>query len=259
MKRLAAELSTLIVFALIIIFAGLYINGLSHNTLKDAALQKDLASMPNADAVRIALNDSGVQAYLANHTYESVGYDDFIYRIENNSNVSFANDMGFIDSPDVYDRVVILVTGNRSYMDTIQLLVTVDMTKKEVSIMQPVHMIAWVPEIHAIIPPGACWYHPMWQMGLDYIQVKPENSSAYVAIFSDDEFKRFRNGVSYNASVYDGGKFLWINTTNPFEGNTSDGKISPIYPGLGQNVTVQYYLVVKNTDKNRDITVDAGA
>lgn len=242
--------------AIILIAIGLYVfSGKSVNPIMSNQLQMGLVNMPNADAVRIALNDSEVQGYLANHTYSS---DNSVYNtftIENPSD--FANMYsisGYVNGPpDKYQRVAIRITGTRSYFDAVDLLLTVDMTEKKVVGIVPRHMIAWVPESHAVVPPGAYWYQQLSGYGLGSIDVLPNNSSVYIAVLTEDNFYRFMNGTSYIASVFDKNTSQWVNTTAPFTGTSSNGSL-PQNAGHSPTIT-NNYLVVKNGEKDTDITI----
>ena len=241
---------------LILVAVGLYVfSGKSVNPIMSNQLQMGLVSMPNADAVRIALNDSEVQGYLANHTYSS---DNSVYNtftIENASD--FANMYsisGYINGPpDEYQRVAIRITGTRSYFDAVDLLLTVDMTEKKVVGISPRHWIAYPPNGYAVIPPGAYWYHQFSGYGLGPIDILPNNSTIYTAVFTEDNFYRFMNGTSYIARVFDTNTSQWVNTTAPFTGTLSNGSL-PRNAWLSPTITNNYF-VVKNAEKDTDITI----
>jgi len=258
MRKLTMVLLSLVLLIIILILTCLFLFNVPHVARNDNTLQRDIANMSDADAVRIALNDTSIKEQLMNHTYDNSSFDNNIYRIENLSSENYGNTSGYLNSSDDYRQILILITGTRSYMDTIRLLITVDMTEQKVAVIHPIHMIASAPEIHAIIPPRAYWYHPT-NMGIESVSIEPENASAYVVAFSADEFARFKNGTPYNATVYDSGRPGWIWTTDAFSGNLSGVKIPYFYGAVVWANQSPYYLVVKNTGTNTDITVDAEA
>jgi hypothetical protein len=245
-----------ILLVLILIAVGLYVfSEKAVNPIMSDQLQNDLVSMPNSDAVRIALNDPEVQGYLANHTYSS---DNSVYNtftIENASGfANMYNISGYVNSPpDEYRRIAIRITGTRSYFDALDLLLTVDMTEKKVVGISPRHWIAWPPEGYAVVPRGAYWYHQFSGYGLGQIDVQPNNSIVYIAVFTEDNFYRFMNGTSYIASIFDRNTSQWVNTTAPFTGVSSNGSLPPdawLSPTITNN-----YLVVKNGEKDTGITI----
>ncbi len=258
MRKLAIILSSLVFITVILILICIFLFNVPRAVPSDNALQRDMANMSNADAVSIALNDTSIKEQLVNHTYDNSSFNNNIYRIENLSSENYGNTSGYLNSSNDYRQVLILITGTQNYMDTIRLLITVDMTEQKVAVIHPIHMIASAPGIHASIPPGAYWYHPTtW--GIGSVSVEPENASAYVAAFPADEFERFKNGTPYNASVYDSGKPGWVWTTNAFAGNVSGVNIPYLLTSVVSANQSPYYLVVKNAGSNMDITVYAEA
>ncbi|HTY92170.1 MAG TPA: hypothetical protein VMC84_13425 [Methanocella sp.] len=258
MKRLATFLIGLTVASTIVLVAYTFVYG-SGQPLSDPAIERAIRSMDNADSIRVALNDSGVREGIAGHRYDSSSYDDFIFRVENASNIT-PYDAGFVNVSGPLVRVTIFVTGNRSYMDSYHFYVVVDPVRKTVMERSKVRMIAAPESIGLDLPPGAAWFI-YTAMGGGYIDHNPGDAPLYAMKMDKENFSKFKNGEAYEALTFNGDTGKWL-ADRTAVGNNTIWMLKPgqsVYTPVDNNDMHNYYFVLLNGNDKRNIAVELTA